>query len=231
MSAEPKFVPTEYAKRYTVDMLRAHQIYKNAAGKRVPGVTTILGILDKPGLLKWAFRMGQEGKDIEKVRDEAAAVGTVAHARVEAYLRGLEFDASGITLERMRQSGFAFDAFVEWWTREGYETAGSEMQLVSERWQVGGTLDILARKNDALTLVDIKTSNGLYREHRLQVAAYAAMYEETHLAECIEQIMLVRIPKEEAGVIEPVEVLNRADCEAAFGSLALTYRLLSKVRS
>ena len=230
METTDTFIPTEYGKRYTVDMLRAHQIYKNAAGKRVPGVTTVLSILDKPGLLKWAWRMGQEGKDIEKVRDEAAAVGTVAHARVEAYLRELEFDAANIVLERMRQSGFAFDAFVEWWKRERYELVACELYLVSERWQVGGALDILARRDGELALVDIKTSNGLYREHRLQVAAYAALYEETHPGERVARLMLVRIPKEEAGVIEPVEITNRADCEAAFGALAQTYRLLSKVR-
>jgi len=224
------FIPTEYAKRYTVDMVRAHQVYKNSAGKRVPGVTTVLGILEKPGLLKWAWRMGQDGKDIEKVRDEAAAIGTVSHARVEAHLRGMEFDASGITLERMTQSGYAFDGFLSWWEREGYSVLATEMQLVSERWQVGGTLDILARDRDgALVLVDIKTSNGLYREHRLQVAAYAAMYEETN-DERISRLVIVRIPKDESGVVEPVEVVNRADCEAAFAAVASAYRALSKVR-
>lgn len=230
MSTET-FIPTEYAKRYTVDMVRAHQVYKSAAGKRLPGVTTILGILEKPGLLKWAWRMGQDGKDIEKVRDEAAAIGTVAHARVEAHLRGMEFDASGITLERMTQSGYAFDGFLSWWEREGYSVVATELQLVSERWQVGGTLDILAKDRDGnLVLVDIKTSNGLYREHRLQVAAYAAMYEETHLAQPISRLVIVRIPKDESGVVEPVEVVNRADCEAAFAAVASAYRALSKVR-
>lgn len=228
--ATTDFIPAEYAKRYTVDMLRAHQVYKNAAGKRVPGVTTVLGILDKPGLLKWAWRMGQDGKDIEKVRDEAAAIGTVAHARVEAYLRGLEFDASGITLERMQQSGYAFDAFAEWWARERYAVAATELQLVSERWQVGGTLDILARRDDGLTLVDIKTSNAIYREHRMQAVAYAAMYEETHAGGHIERVMIVKIPKYESGTVEPVEVVNRADCESAFAALAVAYRALSKVR-
>jgi CRISPR/Cas system-associated exonuclease Cas4 (RecB family) len=230
METTDTFIPTEYGKRYTVDMLKAHQRYHNAAGKRVAGVTTVLDMLAKHGLYKWYWQCGIDGRDPEKVRDEAAAVGTVAHARVEAYLRGLEFDASGITLERMKQSGFAFAAFKEWWGRERYQLVASELQLVSEKWQVGGTLDILARRDGELALVDIKTSNGLYREHRLQVAAYAALYEETHPGERVARLMLVRIPKEEAGVIEPVEITNRADCEAAFGALAQTYRLLSKVR-
>jgi len=230
METTDTFIPTEYGKRYTVDMLKAHQRYHNAAGKRVAGVTTVLDMLAKHGLYKWYWQCGIDGRDPEKVRDEAAAVGTVAHARVEAYLRGLEFDASGITLERMKQSGFAFAAFKEWWGRERYQLVASELQLVSEKWQVGGTLDILARRDGELALVDIKTSNGLYREHRLQVAAYAALYEETHPGERVARLMLVRIPKEEAGVIEPVEITNRADCEAAFGALAQTYRPLSKVR-
>lgn len=216
---------------YTLDALKAHQVYKNAAGKRLPGVTTVLGMLDKPGLLKWAWRCGQEGKDIEKVRDEAAAIGTVAHARVEAHLRGMEFDETGIAPDRLEQSANAFLAFLAWWEREKFTVVETELQLVSERWQVGGTLDILARHADgSLALVDIKTSNGVYREHRLQVAAYAAMYEETHAGRTLERLLIVRIPKDESGVVEPVEVTNRADCEAAFAALAVAYRALSKVR-
>ena len=152
METTDTFIPTEYGKRYTVDMLKAHQRYHNAAGKRVAGVTTVLDMLAKHGLYKWYWQCGIDGRDPEKVRDEAAAVGTVAHARVEAYLRGLEFDASGITLERMKQSGFAFAAFKEWWGRERYQLVASELQLVSEKWQVGGTLDILDIQQEISTL-------------------------------------------------------------------------------
>src|SRR5438093_1588565 len=45
--------------KLTLDFTASHTVYKNAAGKRVPGVTTILGILNKPALLKWAWEQGR----------------------------------------------------------------------------------------------------------------------------------------------------------------------------
>ena len=33
---------------------QAHTVYKTADGIRVPGVTTVLGVLNKPALIKWA---------------------------------------------------------------------------------------------------------------------------------------------------------------------------------
>lgn len=32
---------------------KAHQVYKNREGKRVPGCTTITGVLNKPALVPW----------------------------------------------------------------------------------------------------------------------------------------------------------------------------------
>jgi hypothetical protein len=211
---------------YTLDRLKAHQVYKNATGKRVPGVTTILGILDKPALLQWAWRMGQEGVDINKARDRAADIGTVSHARVEAHLRGMDFDETGLDKTALDLSANAFLAFLEWWERSGFAVEATELQMVSEAWQVGGTLDILARRGDARALVDIKTSNGVYREHRLQVCAYARMWEEAHGGQDISEVWIVRIPKDESGVCEPIEIINRPLYVEAFSNLCKTYRAL-----
>ncbi len=40
---------------------KIHTVYKAKAGERVPYVTTILGILNKPALIEWAWKLGTEG--------------------------------------------------------------------------------------------------------------------------------------------------------------------------
>jgi hypothetical protein len=40
---------------------KAHTIYKTAEGVRVPGATTITGLLNKPYLVPWANKLGLEG--------------------------------------------------------------------------------------------------------------------------------------------------------------------------
>jgi len=52
---------------------RAHITYKLADGVPVPGVTTILSVLNKPALVKWANNLGLQGIDSSKYVDEKAA--------------------------------------------------------------------------------------------------------------------------------------------------------------
>jgi len=217
--------------KWKLDMKKAHTVYKNAAGVRLPGVTTVLNELNKPALIGWANRMGLEGIDSTKFVDAAARVGTVAHARIEAYLHGLELDESNITPEELDLSANGFIRFMEWWDRSHLVCLGSELRLVSEKWQVGGTLDVLAK--DTLTgervLVDVKTGSGIYREARMQTAAYAAMYEETH-EEKIERVVIARVGKTLDDVFELQEVFNRPAYEAAFEKLVVVHYALKGLK-
>ena len=67
---------------------KAHTIYKLANGKRVPGVTTVLGVINKPALVKWANNLGLQGIDSTTYVDETAKVGTLAHEMIQEYLGG-----------------------------------------------------------------------------------------------------------------------------------------------
>ena len=40
---------------------KAHTAYKTAGGQRVPGVTTVLGVINKPALVPWANQLGLQG--------------------------------------------------------------------------------------------------------------------------------------------------------------------------
>ena len=58
-----------------------------------------------------------------------------------------------------------------------------------------GTIDAVAIKGDELVVVDWKTSNGLYPEHMLQVAAYArALKHATGIP--VNEAWIVRFPRE-----------------------------------
>src|SRR5262245_37874576 len=63
--------------------------YKLKSGKRVPGVTTVTGLLDddKSGrLIGWAIKEMEAGRNPRERKDKAADVGTAAHALIEAVL-------------------------------------------------------------------------------------------------------------------------------------------------
>ncbi len=73
---------------------KIHTVYKTKDGQRVPSVTTILGILNKPALLDWAWRCGCDGINYKAIRDNAADIGTLAHYMIMTYLRGEKPDTS-----------------------------------------------------------------------------------------------------------------------------------------
>ncbi|MBA7569795.1 hypothetical protein ES708_11536 [subsurface metagenome] len=65
--------------------IAAHIIYRTRSGQSVPGVTTILSVLNKPALVPWANRMGLQGIDVAKYVDDKAAIGTLAHYLIISY--------------------------------------------------------------------------------------------------------------------------------------------------
>jgi hypothetical protein len=183
-------------------------------------------MLDKPALIRWANKQGLAGIDTTVKVKRAADIGTVGHARIEAHLRGMELDESNLDHELVDKSANAFLRFLEWWDKSGLEVKGTEIQMISEAIQVGGTMDILAAsKEGKLVLVDIKTSGGIYREMRLQASAYAGIYEEISGAE-ISDVLVARVGKEEQDTFEFEPVPNWREGFLVFSDLAKIYRAL-----
>lgn len=208
-----------------LDFAAPHQPYRNAAGDKLTSVTTVLGILNKPALLKWAWELGRDGKELERTRQGAADAGTVAHAMAECHLTGRVLDLSNIPPDIVTTAARSFGLFREWWDASGYQALHVEKQMVSERLQVGGTLDILAGKDGRRALLDLKTSKRIYPEMYIQVATYADIYEEL-TGEHVDECYILRIGKEDDATIEVKPVHRRTECVMAFEALANARRLL-----
>jgi hypothetical protein len=236
---------------YKLDMLKAHQRYK-LNGKILPGVTTVLGVLDKPALLRWAWNCGRDGIDIEKARDHAGSIGTIAHALIEAWLRKMRFDESDVAPNVLNQARSVLHRFIEWWEHHALVLEHSELQMVSASMEVGGTADIIAKRpNGRRLLIDVKTGKAIYREARLQVAAYGSMFTEALLAAALKnspgvdmletvrlegekahvhELWIIRCGKGEHEDFEALEVTDGDACLDAFRHLACTYHALQRVK-
>jgi len=161
--------------------------YFTKAGVKVPGTTTIIGrFKDAGALIQWAWNRGKYFPDepLYQTRDEAANIGTAAHAMVEASIRGTDpqlaiadfvLDDKGRT-----KAESAHKAYMTWASMSHLEVVDQEMLLVSEQYEFGGTPDAIGRVNGELCLVDWKTSNGVYLDFLLQLAAYKHLWEENH---------------------------------------------------
>ncbi|MGO9171983.1 MAG: hypothetical protein ACLP7P_08475 [Rhodomicrobium sp.] len=176
----------------------------------VPGVTSVLKRLDKPALLQWAANSAVEalkeswrrkkgeldGADFDnaktahnRIRDDAANTGKKVHAAVEALFRGEEI-AQTDDPRVLR----GIEAGKSWLAANKIEVIEPERLLFSRRWFFAGTADLLARVNGKLTIVDFKTSSGIYIDHLLQTAAYGIAEEEDSGCR-IQQRLIVRLDK------------------------------------
>lgn len=180
-------------------------------GLFIPGVTTILGILDKPALLPWAAKMAGEyvkanlpdgatreqinsvsesaKTEYNKIKEAAGDIGTQVHAVAEALFQGqpIEMPTNPLAINGIR-------ALQEWLAANDVKPIDCEKIVFSKSAFFAGTMDLLCALNGKLTQVDIKSGSGIYNEHYFQTGAYNFAWEEEHDEE-IEQIAIVNTNK------------------------------------
>jgi PD-(D/E)XK nuclease superfamily len=181
-------------------MARPAAGYRTKDGTRVPGTTTICGrFKESGGLLQWAFKQGQSGAaHLYEQRDQAAEAGTLAHDMIEAHILGQKQKAVVADPTVLTKANNAFAQFLEWQEQSRLEIIETEKSYVSELHRFGGTVDAIGRDaKGRIVLVDWKTSNAVYQDYLIQLAAYALLLEECSIHKP-KSFHLLRVAKESA---------------------------------
>lgn len=162
-------------------------------GKRVKGVTTILGVIAKPALVPWAARkvaehvadnldqaerwgnmqradVVQELKEVPtRERDTAALRGTEIHAIAERVIHGEEVEIPEAYADHV-------NGYIEFLDAYGVEPILTERSVASREGKYAGRFDSIvtfANWRGGVWMMDLKTSNYVYGETALQNAGYA----------------------------------------------------------
>jgi hypothetical protein len=207
---------------------RVHTVYKNKAGERVPSVTTILGVLNKPALLDWAWKCGCEGLDYKAVRDNAADIGTIAHGLILAHLTQSKFDTSEYSPADVAKAENCLIKYWDWEKANKVEPVLVESQMVSETYGFGGTIDCLARMNGELILIDHKTGKAIYSEMFYQLAAYRQLLKEQ--GHEIKNARILRIGRDEVEGFEERVMVDLAKHFMVFLHCMGLYNLQKELR-
>lgn len=145
--------------------------FKEACGYTIdeiwyPRVTKIVSIKAKPALLRF-YAEAASFKAAQSVTEKSAEEGTLVHEVSQAILLGQnpEVDPS------IRP---AIDAFREFLIEKNIQTAPEyiERRIVHYDQRYAGTIDALALIDGQFGVMDIKTSQAIYRDYNLQTAAY-----------------------------------------------------------
>ena len=161
-------------------------------GEPVKSVTTMLNMLGKFGLVKWASRITADYavrhwddlgafppderyeiimETANRTRDVAAADGTQIHEWAELLLGGHPVDVPS-------QHVAAVEGFAKFWESAGFEATHTERRVWSPAdgpyAAYAGTLDLIARDREgAVWLLDHKTGKGVYPDVGYQLAGYS----------------------------------------------------------
>jgi hypothetical protein len=227
------FVPSpkskEGKKKNSDPRMKAHTIYKSLdSGKRVPSVTTVLGILGNPYLIDWAWKLGMDGIDYKAVRDNAGLVGTIAHYMILCHLKSQVPDLTGYAEMDINKAKVCLKKYWEWEKENKIEAVLVEYPMVSKLFNFGGTIDCLAKLNGKYILIDHKTSNGIYSSYFYQLAAYAQLLLENGYE--IENARILRIGKDENEGFEQKIMSNLENHWQVFYHLLEVYNLQSIIR-
>jgi len=159
---------------------KLHTTYK-IGNIRVPSVTTIIESSlgwNKASLISWAAKTAQAGNDPDKIKHEAASIGTLTHKMIEDHTKGLVTNLFSYSQSDIDQATIGFNAFLKWETDYKPQYLQAEVPLVSNLYHYGGTIDTVIGLGDSLGVLDLKTSKGVYQEYIIQIAAYRQLYTE-----------------------------------------------------
>ena len=169
-------------------------VYMTKDGEKVPGVTTVLNLRNKPNLVEWAFKLGKENPHLNSTRDyvdDLANIGKCAHALIEVYLTGKPQDMGDFTPRTREAAAVPFSKFMDWTKGKTIKVIACERVVISDRHRYGGTLDVLADIDGVRTVLDFKTGKAIYPEMFLQLAAYAEAVKER--GERVDAIRILQI--------------------------------------
>ena len=153
------------------DNYTSPESFKEACGYTIddvwyPRVTKIVSIKAKPALLYFygeaaSYRAGQA------ITEKSAEEGTLLHEAVEGLLLGKNPVIPASIAPAVK-------SFQEFWAKKNIQVTPElvEKRVLSFDHRYAGTVDALALIDGKFGVLDIKTSQAIYRDYNLQTSAY-----------------------------------------------------------
>ncbi len=214
-----------YNDKITLSFDEKKHIYR--IGKKIIyGVTSITNIISKPQLINWAVKLTKEktyseakrlggveflknlsdvlltaGREHYVVSKEARELGTRVHKKAEKWhTKGTDRDAliTEIMQIKNEEERLACSVMFKFFKEHKFEPIELEGRCYSKEHEYAGTIDYYGGVDDKLSILDFKTSTGIYSSYPLQATAYAKAKTEEGFK--VDQTIIARFGKD--GVLE-----------------------------
>jgi hypothetical protein len=156
----------------------------------VPSVTWIAGHYPK-GIQFYKWLADKGWSEAEAIKAAAGDKGSKVHEAISAILGGREvrIDSKFENRSKSTETNPCFEeltfeevecikSFLDWKaTLESFEPIAWDIVVFSEQHGYAGTIDLIARVNGELFIIDFKTSQSIWPEYEMQVSAYRMAVE------------------------------------------------------
>jgi hypothetical protein len=160
------------------DFYKDDESFKEACGYTIDGVwyprvTKIVSIKAKPALLRF-YAEAENFQAAQSVTQKSAEEGTLIHETVEGILLGKNPEIP----ESVKP---AVNSFMEFLDTKNIQVSPElvERRVVHYGERYAGTVDALALIDGKFGVLDIKTSQSIYRDYNLQTSAYMDALKDT----------------------------------------------------
>jgi len=132
-------------------------------------------------------------KAADRVKQQAATIGTAVHAGIEWHLRARLGEDAGPEPTLPDEALWAVESWKDWAQSVQLEPLAIERAIYCDACGYAGTLDLYARVEGVLSVLDWKSGKAIYPEAFLQNVAYRHAARRLGLPS--EQGLIVRLPK------------------------------------
>jgi len=130
--------------------------------------------------MNWANECGLAGKRHRDVSAAGARAGTLCHAMIECHIKGGCLNTSGYDAEALEKAQCGFNNFLSWERTVDLTPVVTETLMVSAKHRYRGKPDYIGAVSGELALVDWKTSDGVFPDMLIQLAAYGGLWNENY---------------------------------------------------
>ena len=154
-----------------------HKIYYNSKGEEIPSATTILKLISKPALVKWANYLGFRRINVDDELFKSSEYGTMIHEFANCILQNkiIIYIEDDYPRQKVLRS---LSPLVHWITDNDIEPIHLEKEFISDEFNFGGTLDFYGKVNGKYEITDFKTSKQIRLSMFIQLALYIILLEE-----------------------------------------------------
>ena len=175
--------------------------YFTPEGNAYPSITTVLGVLNKEGIIAWRKRVGEE--EANKISRQASGRGTAVHKLAEDYLNNEPNWKEGA----MPSNLFSFEDIKKIMDKRLDNIWMQEVFLYSDRLKTAGQVDCIAEFDGQLSIIDFKTSRKPKKEewitsYFIQASFYAAAFYERTGIPIKQGVILITVDHNEPQVFK-----------------------------